>query len=205
MAYNKKAAIELSIGTVVIIVIAMTMLIMGIVLVRNIFSGATQSVDSLNDKVKGEIANLFSEEGSKIAIKLGSDKTAKIKQGDRLSLAFGASVENPPSTFQNIKYRIQLPGGSGSASCDPEQFKFYFVDFGAGDFTGNPLQTALSPLDDLEGANAFSLLVFDIPDTAPPCEQKVRVVVEDSSAGGAPITSSATFRVQITSKGIFSN
>ena len=59
---NKKAAIELSIGTVVIIVLAMTMLIMGVVLVRNIFSGATSSVDTLNDKVKGEITSLFSEE-----------------------------------------------------------------------------------------------------------------------------------------------
>ena len=34
---EKKGAIELSIGTVVIIVLAMTMLVLGIVLVRNIF------------------------------------------------------------------------------------------------------------------------------------------------------------------------
>jgi len=35
---NKKGYIELSIGTIVIIVLAMTMLILGMVLVKNIFS-----------------------------------------------------------------------------------------------------------------------------------------------------------------------
>jgi len=35
---NKKAAIELSIGTIVIVVLVMSMLILGMVLVRNIFS-----------------------------------------------------------------------------------------------------------------------------------------------------------------------
>ena len=39
MRGNKKAAIEMSIGTIVTIVLAMSMLILGMVLVKNIFSG----------------------------------------------------------------------------------------------------------------------------------------------------------------------
>ena len=58
---NKKAAIELSIGTVVIIVLAMSMLILGLVLIRNIFTGATESVDQINDNVRSEIIKLFQE------------------------------------------------------------------------------------------------------------------------------------------------
>ena len=77
---SKKAAIELSIGTIVVIVIAMTMLVLGLILVKNIFSGATESVDSLNEKVMGEISKLFTDESANVVVKLGSDQTAKIKQ-----------------------------------------------------------------------------------------------------------------------------
>ena len=80
MKKNKKAAIELSIGTVVIIVLAMSMLVLGIALIRNIFKGATGVVDLSNDKVLEEITSLFSDEGSDIVVKLGADQTAKIKQ-----------------------------------------------------------------------------------------------------------------------------
>ena len=89
MIYKKRGALELSISTVVILVIAMSMLVLGIVLVNKILGGATDSVDTLNDKVKGEINSLFSEEGSKIGIKLGGDKTAKVEQG---AVNFGVAL-----------------------------------------------------------------------------------------------------------------
>ena len=54
---SKRAAIELSIGTVIIIVLAMSMLILGIVLIRSIFTGATESVNTINEKDKNQITN----------------------------------------------------------------------------------------------------------------------------------------------------
>src|SRR3989344_6002033 len=96
MAYkNKKAAIELSIGTVVIIVLAMSMLILGLVLIRNIFTGSIESVNTLTQGVQAEITGIFAEEGTKIGIKLGSDKVAKIKQGTPdFGIGFGAQTRN---------------------------------------------------------------------------------------------------------------
>ena len=59
MLEGKKGAIELSIGTIVIVVLAMSMLILGLVLVRTIFAGATYNVQQMNDKVKDQINQLF--------------------------------------------------------------------------------------------------------------------------------------------------
>ena len=56
---NKKGAIELSIGTIVIIVLAMSMLILGLVLIRNIFSGSNDAVGQINTGVISEIQKVF--------------------------------------------------------------------------------------------------------------------------------------------------
>ena len=77
--HNKKAALELSIGTVVIIVLAMSMLILGLVLIGNIFEGADESVNVLNDKVLNAMSSLFTDEGEDVIVKLGPDQTAKLK------------------------------------------------------------------------------------------------------------------------------
>ena len=45
---SKKGAIEMSIGTIVIIVLAITMLILAMVLVRNIFEGSQENNETIN-------------------------------------------------------------------------------------------------------------------------------------------------------------
>jgi len=67
MKFPKKGAIELSIGTIVIIVLAMTMLILGMVLVRSIMCGAIGLTGDINSKVSGEINKLFDASGSEVA------------------------------------------------------------------------------------------------------------------------------------------
>lgn len=63
MRDEKKAALELSIGTIIIIVLALTMLILGIVLVRSIMCGAIGLTGELNSKVKKEIGKIFESSG----------------------------------------------------------------------------------------------------------------------------------------------
>lgn len=72
---DKKAALELAVGTIVIIVIAVTMLILGIVLVRNIMCGAMGLTIDINDKVKGEINKLFESSGGEVVC-IGSGSQA---------------------------------------------------------------------------------------------------------------------------------
>ena len=68
---NKKAAFEMSIGTIVVIVLSMTMLILGIVLIRNIMCAGIGLTGEINSKVRGEIDTLFQTSGGEVVC-LGS-------------------------------------------------------------------------------------------------------------------------------------
>ncbi len=197
---NKKAAIELSIGTVVIIVLAMSMLILGLVLVRNIFGGATESVDTLNEKVRSEITSLFAAEGSKIAIRLGADKTAVVKQGKSLGVAFGAQASSGTASQTNLKYTLELMENPNDQECRTN-FRNYFNDY---TFGGDFRTTTSHSFETISGPNGFSIIRFDLPDTAKPCEQRVRISLTDSSQGAPGTIHTDVFRVRVESKGIFS-
>lgn len=84
---QKRGALELSVGTIVIIVLAMSMLILGLVLVRNIFSGATEASDLINDNVKSQIQKLFNEEDRKTVVYL-PDNSAEISKGKSYNVLF---------------------------------------------------------------------------------------------------------------------
>jgi len=55
----KKAAIEMSMGTVVIIVLSVTILIFGMIFIRNIMCAGISMTDKIDEKVENEIRNLF--------------------------------------------------------------------------------------------------------------------------------------------------
>lgn len=202
MHYNKKAAIELSIGTVVIIVIAMTMLIMGIVLVRNIFSGATDSVNSLNDKVRSEITNLFTEEGSKIAIRLGADKIAKVKSGtDQFGLGAGFQTgAGGDAVAKHLQYRLILTnnGCSNFGSAGGIEIRDH-------QFTQNCGSEKCTPFynpEQSEGENGYVVFSFRVPDGQEECTQRIKIETKDDDKN--PIAT-ATFRLSAVPGGIFSN
>jgi len=65
---DKKAAIEMSMTTVVVIVLSMVMLALGLTLVRTLFSGAILTAGSLNTQVQSEINKIFQNEEQKVAI-----------------------------------------------------------------------------------------------------------------------------------------
>lgn len=172
---GKKAALELSMGTIVILVLAMAMLILGLILVRNIFFAATSSVDSLSDKVKGEITDLFANENKYIIIKLGEDRTAKIKQDtDGFGIAFGARTPDGGTVDLNsFKYKLNLDTDATN-NC-VEKVGIREVE---GFFTQR--MGSLSTFDIAEGDIAFEIVEVSIPDGTPLCSQKVHVDTYDN-------------------------
>ncbi|MEK6928686.1 MAG: hypothetical protein AABW65_01875 [Nanoarchaeota archaeon] len=71
---NKKGAIEFSITTIVVVVLGISMLIMGMVLVRNVMCGALSLTGEVNTKVEAELNKHFSStESEVICIGAGSD------------------------------------------------------------------------------------------------------------------------------------
>ena len=173
MIRNKEGALELSIGTIVIIVIGMSMLILGLVLVRTIFTGATDSVDSINAGVLNEINNLFKNEGGNLIIKLGTSNKATIKPGtDSFGVAFG--VRHPEGEGigdrGDVLYRIEL-GEDSSENCIRK----------LGDRRTEELfDTNLDSWNELgrvDGSVGGGLIVMSIPKGTAQCTQKVNVDV----------------------------
>ncbi len=85
--FSKKGAMEMSVGTIVTIVLLVTVLILGIVLIKNIFSSAKGVVDLTDQQLRDEINKLFSED-SKISIYPGT-RFVEIKQEETGGVGVG--------------------------------------------------------------------------------------------------------------------
>lgn len=194
---QKKGAIELSIGTVVIIVLAMSMLILGLVLVRNIFTGATESVDILDDKVQNEIKNLFNDESSDVIVKLGSDRTAKIKPGTSVKVGIGARLPSGESLQDGnrLKFTLSLDELTTSQNCLRVLGKTK---------TEQIFRTNLNvpvPFLDIDGSNAFGDVEISVPEGTALCTQKVIVKVTDTQ--GNTLVGQTFFTIEVLKEGLF--
>lgn len=177
---NKKAAMELSVGTIVIIVLAMTMLILGLVLIQSIFKGAKNNVDTLNDKVKGEIDKLFVED--KEIVMYLAERTASIKQGKTFGVAFGIKNTQTGTASQGqFTYEITAndpdlqtqcginqqeaeswvyPGRTGSFQLAPGEVYYGLSKFNIAE--GSTLCTIRYTLSVKLGGNPYATELFDV-------------------------------------------
>jgi hypothetical protein len=193
---NKKAAMEMSVGTIVTIVLLMSVLVLGLVLVRNIFSGATSSVTDLNEKVLGEINNLFADEGDNVVVKLGSDKKAKVKAGTAdFGVAIGASTfDGSTSSRTRLKYKVSL--GTEKDDCVNK--------LGVANtekLINQEIDTWLN-FDDYDGPNSYAIVSFNIPKGTTLCTQKVLIDVKDENQPVDTVLGGTSFKVEIIKKGL---
>ncbi len=195
---NKNGAIELSIGTIVIIVLAMSMLILGLVLIRGIFTGATESVDTLDEKVKNEISGLFADGSANVIVKLGSDKTAKIKPDTpNFGIGIGARTnDGSPVDRNTLKYKLTL-----DTSSDKNCARVLGVKKTEDLFVTSLNQQ--SSFDDYDGSNAFARIILSVPKGTTSCTQKVFVDVTDTQNTQNPVVGGNSFIIEITKAGFF--
>ncbi len=90
MRSSKKAQMQMSVGTIVTIVLLMTVLILGLVLVRTIFKGATNVVDLSNDQLMEEVNKLFGED--KGVVVYPASRRIEVEQGE--IDGFGIGIKN---------------------------------------------------------------------------------------------------------------
>ena len=162
---------ELSMSTIVILVLAMSMLILGLVLIKTIFTGAKYNVDTMNTKVQNEINKLFVED-EKMVVYLANQKL-DIKQGEDWGVAFA------------IKNLIQ--GTTGSKKFDYEvAVNMDAIDLknSCGGLTipeaeswikaGKSSSMSLNP-----GETGYDIIRFSIPQGAPLCFIRYSITVKD--------------------------
>jgi len=151
---DKKAALEMSVGTIVIIVLSMTMLILGLVLVRSIFAGATYNVKVMDEKVRGEINKLFVE--NKRMVVYLSDSKIDAKQGDDLGVAWAVKNLGQAGT---LSYSVTAQEISTQCSGLTQAQAMNWIVLGK----------AESNINFPQGDSVYRIVRMNIPETAPLC------------------------------------
>jgi hypothetical protein len=176
MIKNKKAALELSVGTIVIIVLAMSMLIMGIVLVRNIFSGATGAVDLVDKNVKAQLNKLFNEEETRTVIYLPNN-VAEIKKGKSYNIGFGIKnvLRASEATTNQFTYKVEAAEVETGCQLTLAQAD-NFIRLG---------KTLTKPLTVIAGEEPTErTILVEVSDDAPLCSITYDITVYKGNIGG---------------------
>ena len=113
---KKGGAIELSIGTIVIIVLAMSMLILGLVLVKNIFSGATDVTDMTNAQLRDQVSRMFGED--KRLVVYPDTGHVNVKGGEISEFGFGIkNLLEGSNAGTDFNYEVVVSDDSIQAKC----------------------------------------------------------------------------------------
>lgn len=165
MIMRKKAAMEMSVGTIVTIVLLMTVLILGLVLVRTIFKGSLENIRGIDQAVKNEINKLFSEDSSRKIVVYPSTRLVVIQKGEE-NLGFGFSIRNVGEDDSKFTYSISAT----EVSCGIRLSKA--TDLIAIGKSGQVTLSAGSFMDDPV------FVRFGIPEDTPPCNIRYQIEVQ---------------------------
>lgn len=154
---SRSGAIELSTGTMVIIILSMVVLVLAIFFIQQIFKLGTGAVDAVDAEIQSQIQELFAEEGRKVAV-YPTSREITLKKGDTPK-GFAFSVKNTGVESAEFTYSVEATDVTMCGSGLTEETANGFLLGGSGSFSlgaGNALD--------------FPVLVrFVIPETAPPC------------------------------------
>ncbi len=164
---GKKAAIELSVGTIVIIVIAVTMLILGIVFVRSIMCSGIQVSEDLSEGVKNKINELFGAD--ELGVNCMGEGGQEISMGTGGRRPIGCIIKTEEQKEYNIRADIEDSLKGTSKSIVERE---WILDQ---DWRGT-----VSPGG--KGTEAVVMLL-DIPRDAPATTLKLRITATDTTTG----------------------
>jgi hypothetical protein len=202
---NKRAAMEMTVGTIVTIVLLMSALVLGLVLTKTIFSRTTDNVIAIDEQVKGEINKLFENSGSGLVIMLGNQNTARVKVGTAnfgIPIAFSPKSTSSWGTGQaagtGCKYTLNAATGTGTKYCNA-----------AGGGWSTPCSSVKTgcganqiAFETFENNIGYSLIKVDIPEALSPCLQRFTIKVTCGNI--AAETTQQAFDIEVINKGLFS-
>jgi len=164
---NKKAAMEMSVGTIVTIVLLMTVLVLGLVLVRTIFFSSIDNIKGIDQAIKNEIRGLFSEDSTRKVVIYPETRRIIIKKGVDDS-GFGFAIRNLEDEAKTFSYEISAV----ETSC-PNSLRLDAAD----EFIslGRESNNLIIPAGSIMDTEIF--VRFRIPLTAPACEIRYNINV----------------------------
>jgi len=188
---KKKAAMEMSVGTIVTIVLLMGVLVLGVFLIQRIFSSAKGAIDLTDQQLRNEINKLFAEE-SRVSIYPGT-RQVEIKQ--EKSDGVGIGIRNLLSGITGttlFSYEVVVSDTKEELrkNCDisVETAENWIrgrvekdIPIASGDFTSQ-------------------IILFEVPLGAPLCTIKYRANVEVNKGTGYEAYATDSFFIKIKAK-----
>jgi hypothetical protein len=101
---NKRAAMEMSVGTIVTIVLLMATLVLGLVLIKTIFFSSKNAVTNVNNQIENELAKMFEDEGAKLVIYPSSREVTLKKKQEDTPKGFAFAVRNNGVSTKTFSY-----------------------------------------------------------------------------------------------------
>lgn len=158
---------EMSMGTIVTIVLLVSVLVMGIFFIQKISKTATSVIDLTDEQLKNEMNKLFSEDTSKKVVVYPATREISIKIGE--SGGFGFSIRNTETVTGSFSYTIDVVEiGQGCQLTEQEAGNLIVlgksgtgIQIPSGIVLENPIRTK-----------------FVIPDTTPLCNLRYGINVK---------------------------
>jgi hypothetical protein len=198
---ESKKGLEVSMGMMITIVIAVITLILALTLLRNLFTGATTSVTSVNQQLAKEIDKIFADENKKLVVYLGQDKTAKIRAGTTnfgIAIASQTITNSRISNVSQVQYKFELDESNPTSCVKAVLGKAK---------TASLIKTTLNTWLDSTGASGPTsnyIIFLSIPEDTQICTQPIRVTAIDRTVvPEGEVIAIDTFNVEILKKGLF--
>jgi len=162
---NHKAAMEMSVGTIVTIVLLMSVLVLGIFLVQQIFGSAKGAIELTDAQLQSEISKLFGDSDSRLLL-FPTSGEIEVKAGNEEAFGIGirnvATNINDPTTFS---YEVIYEGNTCGLS--EAQVKNWIGLRGS----GTNIEVGIDQI-------VTKKVVFSIPEGTPKCTGAFAVQVK---------------------------
>ena len=178
---SKRAAMEMSVGTIVTIVLLMTVMILGLVLIRTIGKSSVENIEAIDQAVKNEISKLFTEDSSRKVVVYPSSREISIKKGD--SGGFGFSIRNTEDDGE-FSYAVSHSENSCGISADTANGLVILGKSGSG-ISINSGEVLENPI----------LVKFDISQSVPLC--KIRYILNIQKDGRTYVSGGVSADLEI--------
>ncbi len=153
---SKRAAMEMSVGTMVTIVLLMVVLVLGIFFIQKIFSSATNAIDTVDKEVQSQIEKVFSQGDKKTAF-YPTSRDVIVKKGDDPK-GFGFAVRNPDTEDSTFTFTTTATDASKCGSTFDLEDAQDMLLVGSGSF-----DVGTGEISDVR------IVKFVVPESAPPC------------------------------------
>ncbi len=160
---SKKAAMEMSVGTIVTIVLLMTVLILGLVLVGDIFKSANGTIKLSDKELQNQLSQAFGSETSKSVI-YPTSNNVEIKPGKEDE--FGIGIRNVVSSFEEgTSFHYEVVYNKDTCNLGKEKAMSLLSAGSTGD--------VVVPKNDLKSDRIY----FSIPSHYPICKVNYNVLI----------------------------